>query len=179
MKLGGDEVLIVPYKCCCFRSDPLMGRPRAGEIGHGGPFFKKLLQTGRLQRILMNFLCICFDEGRGVGVAQMHVYWKEKETHIHFGCYLYQRCMNSVNESLFEMLNIHICTHCDTFLCKKTTSVSHVNGKGDRGYEREIQAVFNNRKEQIFQMPWFWINRHKLKTTECEHQYGARKLCPM
>ena len=21
-------------------------------------------------------------------------------------------------------------------------------------------------------MPWFCINRHKLKTTECEHQYG-------
>ena len=26
-------------------------------------------------------------------------------------------------------------------------------------------------------MPWFWINKHKLKTTECEHQYGTRKLC--
>ena len=33
-------------------------------------------------------------------------------------------------------------------------------------------------KGQIFQMPWFWINGHKLKTTECEHQYGARNLCP-
>ena len=33
------------------------------------------------------------------------------------------------------MLNIHICTHCDTFLCKETTCVSHtsINGKGDRG----------------------------------------------
>ena len=38
------------------------------------------------------------------------------------------------------MLNIHICTHCDTFLCKKTTCVSHVNGKNDRGYEREIKT---------------------------------------
>ena len=47
---------------------------------------------------------------------------------------------------LYEMLYIHIRTHCDTFLCKKTTCVSHVNGKGDRGYEREIQAVLNNRK---------------------------------
>ena len=28
-------------------------------------------------------------------------------------------------------------------------------------------------------MPWFCINRHKLKTTECEHQYETRKLCPM
>ena len=41
------------------------------------------------------------------------------------------------------MLNIHICTHCDTFLCKKTTSVLHANGKGDRGYDRKIQAVLS------------------------------------
>ena len=56
--------------------------------------------------------------------------------------------LNCVNESLFEMLNIYICTHCDTFLCKKTTCVSHVNGTGDRGGgdERETQAVSNNRK---------------------------------
>ena len=66
--------------------------------------------------------------------------------HIHFGCYSYQRCMYCVNESLFKMLNIHIRTHCDTFLCKKTTCVSHVNGKGDRGYERETQAVLKNGK---------------------------------
>ena len=33
---------------------------------------------------------------------------KGKETHIQFGCYLYHRCINYVNESLFEMLNIHI-----------------------------------------------------------------------
>ena len=71
---------------------------------------------------------------------------RTKETHIRFGCYLYQRCINCVNESLFEMLNIHICTHYDTFLSKKITCMSHVNGKGDRGYEREIQAVLNNRK---------------------------------
>ena len=54
--------------------------------------------------------------------------------------------MYCVNESLFEMLNVHICTNCDSFLCKKTTCVSHVKGKGDRGYKREIQAVLNNRK---------------------------------
>ena len=74
------------------------------------------------------------------------VYWKEKETHIHFGCYLYQRCINCLNESLFEMLNIHFYTHCETFLCTKITCVSHVNGKSDRGYQREIQTVLNNRK---------------------------------
>ena len=43
--------------------------------------------------------------------------------HIHFGCYLYQRCIKCVEKSLFEMLYIHICTHCDTFLSKKTTCV--------------------------------------------------------
>ena len=79
---------------------------------------------------------------------RIKVYWKGKETHIHFGCYLYQRRINCVNESLFKMLSNHICTHCDTFLCKETTCVSPINGKGDRGYEREIQAVLNNRKRK-------------------------------
>ena len=51
------------------------------------------------------------------------IYWKEKVTHIHFGCYLYQIRINCVNESLFEMLDIHMCTHCDTFLCKEITCV--------------------------------------------------------
>ena len=53
------------------------------------------------------------------------------------------------------MLNIHICTHCDTFLCKNTTCVSHVNGKGDRGYEWKIQAVLNSRKNGFFKCPGF------------------------
>ena len=70
---------------------------------------------------------------------------RKKEMHILF-CYLYQRCMNCANESRFEMFNIHICTHCDTFHCKETTCVLHFNGSGDKGNEREIQAVFNNRK---------------------------------
>ena len=84
------------------------------------------------------------------------IYWKEKETHIHFGCYLYQRFINNcVNESLFEMLNIHIWTNCDTFLCKETMCASHVNGKGDRGYERGIQVVLNNRKNWFFKCSGF------------------------
>ena len=29
-KLGGDEVLMVPYKCYCFRSDPSRGGSRVG-----------------------------------------------------------------------------------------------------------------------------------------------------
>ena len=88
------------------------------------------------------------------------MYWKEKGTYTHFGCYLYKRCINCVNESV---LNIHICTQCDTFLCKENTCVSHINGKGDRVYEREIQAVFKNRKNWFVQMHWFWIIWHKLK----------------
>ena len=75
--------------------------------------------------------------------------------HIHFGCHLYQRCINCVKESLTEMLNIHICTYCDTFLCTETTCVSHVNGKGDRGNERKIHAVLNNRKNLLFKSPGF------------------------
>ena len=39
------------------------------------------------------------------------------------------------------MLNIHICTHCNTFLSKGPTCVSHINGIGDRGNERKIHAV--------------------------------------
>ena len=64
-------------------------------------------------------------------------------------------CINCLNESLFEMLNIHICTHCDTFLCKETTFVSHVNGKGGMGYERKIPAILNNRKNLFFKCPGF------------------------
>ena len=53
MKLGMDEVLKIPYKCCCFSARSIQGRIQGGaKIGHGGvPFFKKLLlQTGRLQQ---------------------------------------------------------------------------------------------------------------------------------
>ena len=37
-KLGRDEVLMVPYKCCCFWPDPTRGRSRAGPLQvTGGP----------------------------------------------------------------------------------------------------------------------------------------------
>ena len=52
-ELGRDEVLMVPYKCCCFSARFVQGRIQGGaKIGHGEvPFFNKLLlQTGRLQQ---------------------------------------------------------------------------------------------------------------------------------
>ena len=51
LKLGlREEVLEVPYKCCCFGKihpgvDPGLGQNRSERV----PFLKELLQTGRLQ----------------------------------------------------------------------------------------------------------------------------------
>ena len=37
MKLGRDEVLMVPYKCCCFSARPVQGRIQGrAKIGRGG-----------------------------------------------------------------------------------------------------------------------------------------------
>ena len=37
MKLGRDEVLMVPYKCCCFSARSAQGRIQGGaKLGHGG-----------------------------------------------------------------------------------------------------------------------------------------------
>ena len=37
MKLGRDELLMVPYKCCCFSARSAQGRIQGGaKIGHGG-----------------------------------------------------------------------------------------------------------------------------------------------
>ena len=37
MKLGRDEVLMVPYKCCCFSARSTQGRIQGGaKIGHRG-----------------------------------------------------------------------------------------------------------------------------------------------
>ena len=47
-KLGRDEVLMVPYKCCCFSARSVQGWIQGGaKIGHGGSpsstnFFFKL-----------------------------------------------------------------------------------------------------------------------------------------
>ena len=83
------------------------------------------------------------------------LYWKEKETHIHFECYLYQRCIVCVKESVFEMLNIHVWTQYDIFHCKQTTHVSCIDGKSDRGNANKIHAVCNNRKNWFFNCPGF------------------------
>ena len=42
MKLGMDEVLKVPYKCCSFSARSAQGRIQGGaKIGRGGPLLKK------------------------------------------------------------------------------------------------------------------------------------------
>ena len=42
MKLGRDEVLMVPYKCCCFSARPVQGRIQGKtKIGQGGPLLQR------------------------------------------------------------------------------------------------------------------------------------------
>ena len=42
MKLGSGEVLMVPYKCCCFSARYAQGQIQGGaKIGHGGPLLQK------------------------------------------------------------------------------------------------------------------------------------------
>ena len=42
MKLGRDDVLMVPYKCCCFSARSAQGRIQGGtKIGHGGPLLQE------------------------------------------------------------------------------------------------------------------------------------------
>ena len=42
MKLGRDEVLMVPYKCCCFSARSALGRIQGGaKVGHGSPLLQE------------------------------------------------------------------------------------------------------------------------------------------
>ena len=46
MKLVRDEVVMVPYKCCCFSARSAQGRIQGGaKIGHEGPIFQETWQT--------------------------------------------------------------------------------------------------------------------------------------
>ena len=48
MKLGRDEVLMVPYKCCCFSARSAQGRIQGGaKIGHGGPLLQESSSSDR------------------------------------------------------------------------------------------------------------------------------------
>ena len=48
MKLGWDEVLIVPYKCCCFSARSAQGRIQGGaKIRHGGPLLQESSSSDR------------------------------------------------------------------------------------------------------------------------------------
>ena len=48
MKLGMDEVLKVPYKCCCFSARSVQGQIQGGaKIGHGGPLLQETSSSER------------------------------------------------------------------------------------------------------------------------------------
>ena len=64
MKLGRDEVFMVPYKCCCFSNKSAQGRIQGGaKIGHGGPLLQKPSSSGRkataTNQMLNNALKAC------------------------------------------------------------------------------------------------------------------------
>ena len=48
MKLGRDEVLMVPYKCCCFSARSAQGRIQGGsKIGQRSPVFQETSSSDR------------------------------------------------------------------------------------------------------------------------------------
>ena len=48
MKLGRYEVIMVPYKCCCFLARSAKGRIQGGaKIGHGGPLLQESSSSDR------------------------------------------------------------------------------------------------------------------------------------
>ena len=48
MKLGRDEELVVPYKCCCFSARSAQGRiQRGAKIGQEGPLRQETSSSDR------------------------------------------------------------------------------------------------------------------------------------
>ena len=48
MKLGRDEVLMVPFKRCCFSARSTQGRIEGGaKVGHGGPLLQETSSSDR------------------------------------------------------------------------------------------------------------------------------------
>ena len=63
-KLGRDEVLMVPYKCCCFSARSVQGRIQCGaKVGHGGPLLQRTSASDwkaiATNRIHSNYLEAC------------------------------------------------------------------------------------------------------------------------
>ena len=64
MRLGRDEVLMVPYKCCCFSARSAQGPIQGGTtIGHGGPLLQETSFSDRkataTNRMNSNYLEAC------------------------------------------------------------------------------------------------------------------------
>ena len=64
MKLGRDEVLMVPYKCCCFPARLVQGRIQGrAKIGQGGSLLQRTsssdLKATATNRIHSNDLDAC------------------------------------------------------------------------------------------------------------------------
>ena len=48
MKLGRDEELMVPYRCCCFSARSAQGRIQGwAKVGHEGPLLLEISSSGR------------------------------------------------------------------------------------------------------------------------------------
>ena len=80
MKLGMDEVVKVPYKCCFLTRSAQEWIQGGAKIGHGVPFFKELLlQTGRLQQQTECIAVIKKHVGRSVvifGFIRKSNFWR-------------------------------------------------------------------------------------------------------
>ena len=93
MKLGRDEVLMVPYKCCCFSARSAQGRIQGGaKIGHGGPLLqetssdRKATATNRmhsndLEACGKKCCYFCFHSGQ-IFDAFLTFFWTKSFLHI-------------------------------------------------------------------------------------------------